>query len=317
MHISNDNFLRWVYGEIKDRKKRKLTNHIIACPDCLQELRLSCLYSLLLDLFLLENNVQNVKEDILSLVRKIRLVKSCDKRIQDSSSKKESKGWFNVVFLPFKVCPEIAAFEEEVEDIDYEKITTEELAEYLKVYDTKAWEVAFNRYEKLIYYIVEKYFLMKEKEDILQKTFLKLSLNIAELRDNAKLKNYTCTIAHNICRQMLRKQTKINNTIPYDKKEGWEENIDYSLLSNNDNPYQKFLNDEVRTVLTNALDEINPIYKEIVNLYYYEGYSYEVIARNLNIPLKTVGTRLFKAKRQLIQILRKNFPDINELFKEI
>ncbi len=56
-----------------------------------------------------------------------------------------------------------------------------------------------------------------------------------------------------------------------------------------------------------ALDEVEPVYRDVYSLRMFEGLSYEQIARRLSIERITVGTRLSRARKRLREILVRRF----------
>ena len=55
-----------------------------------------------------------------------------------------------------------------------------------------------------------------------------------------------------------------------------------------------------------AVDQLAPMYREIVVLHYYNRLDYRRIAATLGVAGHTVRGRLFRARRQIERILRKN-----------
>lgn len=53
-----------------------------------------------------------------------------------------------------------------------------------------------------------------------------------------------------------------------------------------------------------ALAQLDPRFREVYELHCLSGASYEEIARQLNIPRNTVGTRLARARRKVRELLR-------------
>lgn len=51
------------------------------------------------------------------------------------------------------------------------------------------------------------------------------------------------------------------------------------------------------------LDELNPKYKTLIEMRYFEELSYEEIAEKLNMPLGTVKAQLFRARNFLYELL--------------
>jgi RNA polymerase sigma-70 factor (ECF subfamily) len=56
-------------------------------------------------------------------------------------------------------------------------------------------------------------------------------------------------------------------------------------------------------VLAWALETLSPEHRAVVELTFYEDYSYPEIATIIGCPLNTVKTRMFHARRRLAQVL--------------
>jgi RNA polymerase sigma-70 factor, ECF subfamily len=56
-----------------------------------------------------------------------------------------------------------------------------------------------------------------------------------------------------------------------------------------------------------ALDDIDPVYREVYKLHTFDHWSYEQIADHLSIQRITVGTRLNRARKKLREVLVKRF----------
>lgn len=53
-----------------------------------------------------------------------------------------------------------------------------------------------------------------------------------------------------------------------------------------------------------ALEKLDPKYREVVELYHFEGLTYDEIAATLGVPIGTVMTRLFRARGRLAEALK-------------
>ena len=71
------------------------------------------------------------------------------------------------------------------------------------------------------------------------------------------------------------------------------------------NPSEVFESTETRGHLKRALLELEPHYRTVIVLKHLEGFSYREIAELLEIPEKTVKSRLFTARHRLRVILTK------------
>lgn len=61
-----------------------------------------------------------------------------------------------------------------------------------------------------------------------------------------------------------------------------------------------FIQDEERRAVRSAVERLDPpIYRQVIEEYYWNGLSYEQISQKLNKPTSTVGTYMRRAKMQL------------------
>ena len=60
----------------------------------------------------------------------------------------------------------------------------------------------------------------------------------------------------------------------------------------------------MRVLLEKSLGGLSPAYREIIDLFYFENFSYQEIGDILHIPIGTVGIRLSRART----LLKKEIP---------
>lgn len=58
--------------------------------------------------------------------------------------------------------------------------------------------------------------------------------------------------------------------------------------------------------LRTAIDQLKPEFREIISMFHFEEMSYQDIAQALEIPIGTVMSRLFHARKQLAQLMEKH-----------
>lgn len=137
------------------------------------------------------------------------------------------------------------------------------------------------------------YWLTKDKqvtEDIVQETFLRAWKSIEQLQDIKAAKGWLITILRREnARRFERKQLSL---VDID---------DYSVADDNEAQQQSSIENEE---LHLAIDMLANDYKEPLIMQSMFGYSGEEIAKQLNLNKNTVMTRLFRAKKQLAQILK-------------
>ena len=133
-------------------------------------------------------------------------------------------------------------------------------------------------------------------EDLLQDTTLKALDNEEKYVDNVNFKGWFFTILRNIFinnyRQTVRKATVINQT-----EDLYHLNI--SQDSGLDTPEGSFAVKEISA----AVNAFSPEYREPFSMFL-AGYKYNEIAEKMNLPLGTVKSRIFFARKKLREQLK-------------
>ncbi len=136
----------------------------------------------------------------------------------------------------------------------------------------------------------------EQAEDLLQDTTLKALSNEDKYVDNVNFKGWIFTIMRNIFinnyRQTVRKATVIDQT-----EDLFHLNI--SQDSGIDTPEGSYAVKEIST----ALNEFPEEYRIPFNLYV-AGYKYHEIAEQMDLPLGTIKSRIFFARKRLREQLK-------------
>lgn len=150
-----------------------------------------------------------------------------------------------------------------------------------------------------IKYLVEKYsdmimriayqnsFNKSDSEDIVQEVFIKLINYIDKLEKSEEYIKYWII------------RVTINLSKDYNKN-SWNKKI-VQISQNNWNYY--FEPEEIGVF--KELSKLKPIYRNIIYLYYYEGYKIKEIAKILNLKENTVNSNLTRARKKLKEILEE------------
>ena len=123
-----------------------------------------------------------------------------------------------------------------------------------------------------------------EAEDMTQETFLRLMSNGRPFADQRHEKAWLIITASNLCKDTLKKWWRKNENID-----------DYTSL-----PQERT---ETGNDVLDAILALPQDYKDVVYLYYYEGYTTAEIAAHQNSPESTVRSRLSRARKQLMTML--------------
>jgi RNA polymerase sigma-70 factor (ECF subfamily) len=131
-------------------------------------------------------------------------------------------------------------------------------------------------------------------EEITIKSFSKAFEKIHLFNEQYKFKTWIVSIAKNQLNDYLKKKKIRFENI---------ENIKSESFKNNFNPEEELINKERYNYVNEKIDELKPMYKEIIKLKYIEDLSINQISQKLNQPVNTIKIKIYRAKRILNQIL--------------
>ena len=177
----------------------------------------------------------------------------------------------------------------------------------------KAFAQLMKRYKDAIYFMLLKMVYNKEDaEDLAIEAFGKAFANISQYEPQFAFSTWLFRIASNNAIDHLRK--KRVNTIPLDTSTGRDSHagIDYNYNppSEADNPEDSLIKTQKANVLHKAVSMLKPRYRKLLELRYFNEYSYSEIAEELDLPLGTVKVQLFRSREMLLEIIKKTeIPD--------
>lgn len=149
------------------------------------------------------------------------------------------------------------------------------------------------------------YSLTKNNEDardLFQETAFRAIHNKEKFRPETNFKAWTFTIMKNIFINNYRKKVKSNTILDH------TENT-YFL----DSGSEKVTNDGSRNMLMKELNKMIDSLDETIRIpfiMHHEGYKYNEIAEQFDLPLGTVKSRIFFARRALKDMIKKSYGDI-------
>ncbi len=160
------------------------------------------------------------------------------------------------------------------------------------------------QYEGLVLHIVTPLIgINEDREDICQDVFIKVYEKLRTFQFNSKLSTWIGNIAYNTSINYLQKKKNIllgNITS--------QENELYPLESENiemDNPEKMFIRHEDMEQLNKSINMLTELQKIILLLFYQDEMSLDEIGIVMGMPLNTVKSHLFRAKKSLKEIMNK------------
>jgi len=157
--------------------------------------------------------------------------------------------------------------------------------------DDTAFAELVDRYKGLVYALVYRLSGDRgEADDLAQEVFLKIHRGLPYFRGDAKLSTWLYRIVFNVCcenRARLRPREE-----PLDRGDG------RPPIDPGDHD-AAFANLELQDRLQRAMAALPDNYRFLIAAHYLRGVQYEALAETLGMPLGTVKTHLYRAKRLL------------------
>jgi RNA polymerase sigma-70 factor (ECF subfamily) len=146
-------------------------------------------------------------------------------------------------------------------------------------------------------------YLRDEQEalDASQDTFIKVLRKLGTYNPRWRFSTWMLRIAKNTCIDRLRYQKRWRTAEPTD------------LPDQGASPQELTEREQRSEHLRTALDELPPLYREVIELYHFEHLKYREIAELLDVPLGTVMNRIFRARKRLratYEILERPAEDV-------
>lgn len=139
-----------------------------------------------------------------------------------------------------------------------------------------------------------------EAGDLAQQTFYIYAEKRSSLRDKSKVKSWLFTTLY---REFLRRR----------RKDGRMDSYEPEMLEAAGGSVEPHIR---RTMDANlaveALDEVDTVYREPLNLFYLKDLSYKEIAEILDVPIGTIMSRLSRGKAQLRDIFKRKEAETSE-----
>jgi RNA polymerase sigma-70 factor (ECF subfamily) len=171
------------------------------------------------------------------------------------------------------------------------------LIERCRTGDDTAFGELVDTYKNLVYGLVHR--LVGEPsqaDDLAQDVFLRIHRGLPYFRGDARLSTWIYRIVQNVCSEARAKRAAaaalVSSAYHPDGRP-----------RDPGRPDAAFADLELRDRLEKAIAQLPEQYRLLIAAHYLEGVQYEALAEALDIPLGTVKTHLYRAKRRLRELL--------------
>ena len=146
---------------------------------------------------------------------------------------------------------------------------------------------------------------IEDAKDLYQETAFRAMTNREKFRPGTNFKAWLFTIMKNIFINNYRKKTKANTIMDSTENMYY---INSGSVSISNSAESSIMMQELTKMISGLDDSI-----KIPFLMHYQGYKYQEIADHLTLPLGTVKSRIFFARKELKGLISARYSNLDEL----
>jgi len=181
----------------------------------------------------------------------------------------------------------VAANPAMLSDAGHGPISDLELVNQSKSGDPEAFSELVRRHQHVVFNV--SYRFMRDSalaEDMAQEAFLKAYRLLKGFRGDCSFSTWMYRVTCSVCLTELNRRKRRNEV---------EQELQYNVETSEE-PVE---NPDMPEMIRRCVRRLPDRYVQIITLYYLKGVSYEEIAQVMNIPMGTLKTWMFRARKQL------------------
>jgi len=159
----------------------------------------------------------------------------------------------------------------------------------------ESYALLVDKYKNAIFKLAYKFtFDYPRAQDLSQEIFIHCYLQLENFDNRSKFSTWLYRLAVHKCIDWQRKNKREPQLIQLDELQNTGREV---------SPEEIYLKKERTLWLHNALNHLPDKYRKVLLLYHNQGLSYSEIGEVLNLPVKTVETRIYRGKKFLKELL--------------
>ncbi|EKE84811.1 RNA polymerase sigma factor RpoE [Idiomarina xiamenensis] len=185
-----------------------------------------------------------------------------------------------------------------------EQETDKLLVERVQRGEQAAFDLLVKKYQHKVMSLISRYVKQPgDVADVAQEAFIKAYRALPRFRGDSAFYTWLYRIAVNTAKNHLVAQGRKPpaSDIDADEAEFYEGS---GALKDNSSPESMLLTDEIRDVVMRTIDELPEDLRRAITLREIEGMGYEEIAIEMDCPIGTVRSRIFRAREAIDNQLR-------------
>jgi RNA polymerase sigma-70 factor (ECF subfamily) len=321
--------LDFAKGMLSGEEKRVVEKHAAECESCKEEIELVKLVEPLPMVFPTETT--EAGNILLNTLRSFKLATIALERERLAEAKEVVKEPLlekirRLLFPPELVPVPISFSERKEPSIEfYRELSDEELAVACARGQENAWHVLMEKFTGLAFHICEKWGLKEHRENVWQDSLAVLLRKIKNFKEG-KLSDFIAMIVYYKCREKRRELQKGGNILSLNShiKEG---EVSFEEILGPEQVPEKFrhlfyheveeeiISNETLNMIENAIERLPEDFRAVIKSRFLEDMSVNEVSKKLNIPVKTVLTRILRGKAKLFEIIKKEYPELSEEIK--
>jgi len=170
----------------------------------------------------------------------------------------------------------------------------------------QAYASLMARYEHSVYHTMLR--MVRNSEDATDLTieaFGKAFCNLVTYVPRHAFSTWLFRIAINNCIDHIRRKRLTMLSLDESVEAEGDSDFANGLKDRGRNPEEQIIREQRLELMRKVLLQLEPKYRIMIEMRYFEELTYDEIATELNIPLGTVKAKLFRAKELLYELLQK------------
>lgn len=170
------------------------------------------------------------------------------------------------------------------------EVSDKQIVETVLCGDMKAFTLIVDRYKGLVYSICLKILRNpSEAENAAQESFTKVYISLSSYKEGS-FKSWICTISYRTAIDYFRKDNK-SKILENDISE-----MEEYLEGDQQDVLEKIIEEETSKQMREIVDELPEKYKIIIQDFYFFGKSHKQISQERCMSIKTIESRLYRAR---------------------
>ncbi|MFW5759800.1 MAG: RNA polymerase sigma factor [Cyclobacteriaceae bacterium] len=171
--------------------------------------------------------------------------------------------------------------------------------------DEQAYAELMKRYKKPVYHMILKMVRnVDDAEDLTIEAFAKAFRNLKRFKKDFTFSTWLFRIATNNSIDFIRKKRLETMSLNSSYTDDDGESINIDVQDENLNPQEETIKAQKIELIRIFVNKLPPKYQRLVRLRYFQEYSYEEIAKELDAPLGTIKAQLHRARELMYDLVK-------------